>query len=155
MQSLTVADFYLFSMQLTQLVYVSSYVNDHGLDLPNFIETFISANDQSTARGMTLFASGNIIKLLEGDLSVVNDIFNKLSNTAKQFGSIELLRNPIAQQCLSETSIGYSSPEFKPNSNLSSKIALFKLSPDEVDKRIAESLGKVLMMQFASDYGQK
>jgi hypothetical protein len=54
-------------------------------DLPNFIETFILGNDQFTVRGMTLFASGNIIKLLERDLAVVIDIFNKLPDTEKQF----------------------------------------------------------------------
>ena len=141
-------------MRLIQLVFVSSYVDDYGLDLPKFIERLVFENDALPVRGMTLFANGNIIQLLEGDDSIVNGIFQKLPNDSKQFGVFELLNSPLVNYCLSETSIGYSAHEFKLTSGQSSKISMFQLSQVEVDKRIIESPGKVLMMQFASDYGQ-
>lgn len=62
-------------MRLTQMAYVSSYVDECGVDLPDFIEAFVLANVESAVEGMTLFSRGNIIQLLEGDYRVVNDVF--------------------------------------------------------------------------------
>jgi hypothetical protein len=140
-------------MQLTQLVYVSSYADEYGFDLPNLIDTPLLANKELDVKGMTLFANGNIMQLLEGDYPAVNYVFEKLRYDAKQFGIVELFNKPVANQCLYETSIGYSSHELKLISKSSGNIALFKLHPAEVEKRIAKSPGQVLMMQFASDYG--
>jgi hypothetical protein len=140
-------------MQLTQLLYVSSYADDYGFDLPNFMETLVVVNDELDVRGMTLFANGNIMQLLEGEYPVVTDVFERLRYDAKQIGIIELLKKPLANYCLCETSIGYSSHELGLISKSPHNIALFKLHPAEVEKRIFKSPGQVLMMQFASEYG--
>jgi hypothetical protein len=140
-------------MRLTQLLYVSSYLDEYGFDLPNFIETLVMANDELDIRGMTLFANGNIMQLLEGDYPVVTDVFEKLRYDAKQIGIFELFRKPLQTHCLSETCIGYSSHELTHISKLPHNISVFKLNPAEVKKRLSPSPVKVLMMQFASDYG--
>jgi hypothetical protein len=140
-------------MQLTQLLYVSSYSDEYGFDLPNFIETLVIANDEFDVRGMTLFANGNIMQLLEGDYPVVTDVFEKLRYDAKQIGIIELIKKPLENHCLSETSIGYSAHELGLISKSPDNISLFNLYPAEVEKRIFKSPAKVLMMHFASDYG--
>lgn len=140
-------------MQLTQLVYVSSYVNEYGFDLPDFIETLVLTHDELDVRGMTLFANGNIMQLLEGDHSVVTDVFGKLRHDARQVGMLELLKKPLENYCLSETSMAFRSHELALISKSTHYISMFELHPVEVGKRISTSAGKVLMMQFASDYG--
>jgi hypothetical protein len=140
-------------MQLTQLLYVSSYADEFGFDLPNFIDNLLLANDELDVRGMTLFANGNIMQLLEGDYPAVTDVLEKLRYEAKQIGIFELFKKPVANHCISETSIGYSTHESGLITKTPSNIALFKLRPAEVDKRLLQSPGKVLMMQFAADNG--
>jgi hypothetical protein len=140
-------------MQLTQVLYVSSYADEHGFDLPNFMKTLVLAKDELNVRGMTLFANGNIMQLLEGNYSVVTQVFGKLQHDARNIGTLELLKKPLAHYCLAETSIGYSLDEFRLISKTPHHISIFKLHPAEVEKRISRSPGQVLMTQFASDYG--
>lgn len=140
-------------MQLTHLVYASTYVDEYGVDLPDFIETFVVTNVEPATRGMTLFSGGNIIQLIEGDYRLVNDVFMKLKHQGKQFEIMKLLNAPIEHHCLLETSIGFGRDGLKFMSKSPNKIALFQLHPAEVDKRVLECPSKVLMMQFAFDFG--
>ncbi len=139
-------------MQLTQVLYVSSYADEHGFDLPNFMKTLVLANDELDVRGMTLFANGNIMQLLEGYYPVVTEVFEKLRHDARHIGTLELLKKSLANFCLSETSMGYSSHELRLLSKSPHNISIFKLHPAEVERRICRSPGQVLMTQFAYDY---
>jgi hypothetical protein len=140
-------------MQMTQLLYVSSYVDEYGFELPGFIKNIAVNYAARDLQGMTLFSNGNIMQLLEGRSSIVSEILHKLPHDAKQFGVIALLNRPIEAHCLSETSIGFSSHELRLIKKSPNNISVFKLQPAEVKKRLTPSPAKVLMMQFASDYG--
>jgi hypothetical protein len=140
-------------MQLTQLLYVSSYAEEYEFDWGQFTETLVLATDELDVKGMTLFANGYIMQLLEGDYPVVTDVFEKLRYDAKLIGIIELINTPLKTHCLLETSIGYSANEFAPTSKLADNIVLFNLHPAEVEKRILQSPGKMMMLQFVSEYG--
>jgi hypothetical protein len=135
------------------MLYVSSCADEYEFDLANFMETLVLANDELGVRGMTLFSNGYIMQLLEGDFPVVTDVFEKLRYDAKEIGIIEMLKKPLAAHCLSETSIGYSSSNSALLSISPPNIALFKLHPAEVEKRLSPSPGKILMVQFATEYG--
>jgi hypothetical protein len=140
--------------QLTQLVYVSSYVDEYGVGLPDFIGKSALANQDLGVRGMTLFAHGNIIQMLEGVHKAVNAVFKELPSGTMQFQVIQMLHEPLEKACLEETSIGFNHRALVLVKSVPPNVALFKLSPKAVGKRIRESPGKLLMQQFASDYEQ-
>ena len=136
-------------MQLTQLVYVSSYIDEFGINLPDFIENSAICNDDLGVRGMTLFSNGNIMQLLEGGKTVVRRIFKRLPMDAYQFQVMELMQTEIPSPALIETSIGFSLHSLRLIKKPPSRIALFRLKPEEVSARIVDSPGKVLMKNFA------
>jgi hypothetical protein len=139
-------------MQLTQLVYVSSYMDESGLELPEFIGISDLANHQLGVRGMTLFSNGSIIQMLEGQRTAVNEVFRRLPAQTRQFQVIEMLQEPINAPCLEETSIGLSLGSLRLVKVAPPHISLFKLDLQEVDSRVGNSPGKVLMQQFAADH---
>ena len=136
-------------MQLTQLVYVSSYIDEFGINLPDFIENSAICNDDLGVRGMTLFSNGNIMQLLEGGKTVVRRIFKRLPLDANQFQVTELMQTVVASTALTETSIGFSLHSLRLIKRPPSRITLFRLMPEEVSARITDSPGKLLMNNFA------
>lgn len=68
---------------------------------------------------------------------------------ANQFQVMELMQTVIAAPALTETSIGFSLHSLRLISRPPSKIALFRLKPSEVNARVADSPGKLLMENFA------
>ena len=139
-------------MQFIQLVYVSAYVNQYGLDLPKLVEKTALDNDDGGVLGMTLFSNGNIMQLLEGRPRDVDSIFQKLQSHAHQWNVFEMFRGPIENLSQSETSIGFDTHSYKLISKTDSEIALFKLNAIEVDQRLKESPAKAFMLQFAADH---
>lgn len=136
-------------MQLTQLVYVSSYIDEFGINLPDFIENSAICNEALGVRGMTLFANGNIMQLLEGKRTLVRNIFKKILVDGNQFQALELVQIVIPNPALSETSIGFSLHSLRLITRPPSKITLFRLNPTEVSARMASCPAKVLMENFA------
>lgn len=141
-------------MRLTQLVYASSYIDEYGIQLPTFIENSALADSTANVTGMTLFSRGNIIQLIEGTRAGVDSSFRKLaySPAGGQFQVKLLLHCAVETSTLSETSIGFALNSLRLITRSPSKISLFRLDPQEVASRIAESEGKELMLGFAENY---
>ena len=139
-------------MQLTQLVYASSYIDEYGLELPEFIENSALGNGQMGVFGMTLFSNGNIIQLLEGPRAAVRSMFSRLPLDAKQFQVSEIFQGALDAACIDETSIGFSLHSLRLITKPPSIIELFRLRLDEVRNRVRNSAGKTLMERFAIDY---
>jgi len=141
-------------MQLTQLVYVSSYIDEFGIQLPDFIEDSAIADSASGVKGMTLFSNGNIIQLIEGEFTVVGNTFRKLAHSLDcgQSQATLLLDCAIKAASLSETSIGFALNSLRLITRPASKISLFRLNPQEVASRLSDSQGKALMLGFAETH---
>lgn len=141
-------------MQLTQLVYVSSYIDEYGIELSDFIEDSVLADSAADIRGMTLFCRGNIIQLIEGKRTAVVNSFRRLAHSpeGRQFQVTPLIECEVKTLALSETSIGFALNSLRLITRPPSKIGLFRLNPQEVSSRIADSEGKALMLGFAKNH---
>ena len=140
-------------MPLTQLVYVSSFIDEYGTGLPAIIHRSGLGDQADGLTGMTLFSNGNIIQLIEGRKARVQSLFAALPAFGKQFQIIALMEAPVPQACLPDTSIGLDTLSWTLLSHAPSSIALFKLGVAEVKSRLLPSPGMVLMVNFARDYG--
>jgi hypothetical protein len=138
-------------MAWTQIVYASSYINEYGFDLPNFLETLSLANDELSVRGMTLFSHGNIMQMLEGDFREVSDVFEKLNHDARNIGVLKLLEESVDVRKLKETCIGFNAHSVQLPGRPPTRFSLFRLNPAEVESRIFDCAAKILMLQFAAD----
>jgi hypothetical protein len=136
-------------MALTQLVYVSSYVDEFGIRLPDLIERSALGGNAALVKGMTLFAHGDILHLLDGESSAVSSVFNSLPMEALQFGVLKMLEDPVKQPCLTHICIGLASHSMHLQAQAERRVAIFHLTPAEVDRRIADGTAKKLLMRFA------
>jgi hypothetical protein len=140
-------------MQLSQLVYVSAYFNEYGLDLTDFVQKSFLANKELSVKGMSLFSNGNIMQLLEGNDLEVGRTYQQIKESANTLGvSFEMLHKTLDAPSLTETSIGLDRYSFNLMHQPPTGISIFLIGPGEVDKRIRESPAKALMMQFAADH---
>jgi hypothetical protein len=98
---------------------------------------------------MTLFAHGDVLQLLEGESSDVSSVFRSLPMEALQFGVLKMLEDPIPQPCLTHTCIGLANNSMNLIGPDNHKVDIFKLCPNEVDRRISEGTAKKLLMRFA------
>jgi hypothetical protein len=136
-------------MAITQLVYVSSYVDEFGIRLPDLIERSALGDNAALVKGMTLFAHGDVLQLLEGESSAVSSVFTSLPMEALQFGVLKMLEDPVKQACLAHTCIGLASNSLHLQQPGDRKVEVFKLCPAEVDRRIADGTAKKILMRFA------
>ncbi len=136
-------------MALTHLVYVSSYIDEFGIRLPDLIERSALGQNAALVKGMTLFAHGDVLQLLEGESSDVSSVFRSLPMEALQFGVLKMLEDPIKQPCLTNTCIGLANNSMNLLGSGDRKVDIFKLCPTEVDRRVAEGTAKKMLMQFA------
>jgi len=76
-------------MQLIKLEYVSSYIDEYGIRLPDFIEDSALNGSAAGVKGITFFSHGNIIQLIEGERTAVGNTFRKLAHSfdCRQFQS--------------------------------------------------------------------
>jgi hypothetical protein len=138
-------------MQLTQIVYASSYIDEYGLELPDFLENSALGTGELNVFGMTLFSHGNIIQLLEGKRTAVNQILQNFPLNAHQFGVVRLIQSPVEARCIKQTSIGFGMHSLRLIKSHPTKISLFELNPHNVRNRIEKSSGRILMENFARD----
>ena len=138
-------------MKLKQLVYVSSYVDEYGLDLPNFMESISLTYKSDDVRMMTLFSKGEIMQLLEGPDIAVQHAFEKLQRDVKQITVTVLIDKQIETRQLTKTCMGYNTSSWLLISNPPATVGLFRLNHSSVYKQIMEGPANVLMVQFARD----
>ena len=114
-------------MQLIQLVYVSSYVDECAILLPDFIEDSALNDSAAGVKGITLFSHGIIIQLIEVAPTALGNTFRKLAHSfdCRQFQSTLLRDCAIKTSALSETAIGFALNSLRLITRPPSKISLF------------------------------
>jgi hypothetical protein len=104
-------------------------------------------------KGMTLFAHGDVLQLLEGESSAVGSVFHSLPMEALQFSVLKMLEDPVKQLSLTHTCIGLATNSWRLQQPGDRKFEVFQLSPAGVDQRIADGTAKNLLMRFAQRHG--
>ena len=135
-------------MQLFQLVFVSSFVDAYGYDLNSLLHLSSLGNEHSDVKGMTLFANGNILQLLQGEPSAVQRVYGILPSQSKQFQVIKMTEEFVVGAALQESCMGLDAQGFKTLAKEPMPIPIFRLSAAAISQRIGHSMGCDLALQF-------
>jgi Sensors of blue-light using FAD len=139
-------------MNLVRLVCVSSYIDNYGFDLPNLMDDYRGKFREFGLRSMTLFSSGDVMQLIEGELDEVENLIRQIRSDFKQTETFELFRENIQKFSIYEDSIGYLSTELWHVENNTSIIELFKISQNEIQDRVKETIARKLLLQFVRNH---
>ena len=136
-------------MPLVQLVFMSSFIDEHGRDLVDLVGRSSLGKEGGDVKGMTLFSNGNILQLLQGEAFAVAKLFHALPLQTNQFQVIKLTEEVIEAISLKQTCIGFDKQAFRLHAELPNSIPIFKFSSAEIDQRIPSSAGRALSIDFA------
>jgi len=135
-------------MPLVQLVFLSSFIDDHGRDLMNLLVRSSLGSQACHVKGMTLFSNGNILQLLQGEMFAVAKLFHTLPSQTNQFQVIKMTEEVIFALSLHETCLGFDKKAFGSHLREFTGIPFFRFNASEISQRIGESEGRDLSMQF-------
>lgn len=93
---------------LYQTIYVSSssdLIDEAGLE--RMLRTIRTKNAQIGAKGILLYADGNIIQVLEGEKALIQDLMSKITTDPRHKGVIVLLNEAIEERQFPDWSMGY------------------------------------------------
>lgn len=139
-------------MPLIQLVILSSFVDEYGRNLVKLVGDSSLGKKGSDVKGMTLFSNGNILQLLQGEAFSVAKLFHLLPSQTKQFQVIKMTEESIETMSLNQTCIGFGKQAFKAHVDVPHGIPVFKICPAEIGRRISNSEGLVLSVDFAESH---
>ena len=94
-------------MPLVQLVFMSSFIDEHGRDLVDLVGRSSLGKEGGDVKGMTLFSNGNILQLLQGEAFAVAKLFHALPLQTNQFQVISMAEGVIDAISLNRTCIGF------------------------------------------------
>ncbi len=136
-------------MSLVQLVFLSSYVDEHGSDLVGLVGRSSLGKVDSDVKGMTLFSEGSVLQLLQGESFAVAKAFHTFPVQTNLFQVIKMTEEIIAATSLNQTCVGFDKQAFKVHLNAPNGIPVFQFSTAEIDRRICKSAGLALSLDFA------
>ena len=93
---------------LWQLVYASAASPGFTLaDLEDVLRGSRKSNARIAVTGMLLFESSSFLQILEGDISRVNTLYDKIKLDPRHSRHVLLLREPIVQPSFTDWTMGY------------------------------------------------
>lgn len=129
-------------------IFASSLVDEFGVALPPVIQATYNTGTQQRLHGITLFANGHVLQLLEGDTQLLHSVLRNLHDQCKLIGLLPLLKEPISAPQVTHTCVGVSRFAQEIAHNLPSEIEVFDLTADEVSKRTPAGKARELLLGF-------
>lgn len=93
---------------LFHLVYVSSAANPFSQE--ELVDLLAKARENNAKLGITgllLYKDGNFMQVLEGEMTAVRELYEKISRDPRHDGTIVLLEDQIASRQFSDWSMGF------------------------------------------------
>jgi galactose-1-phosphate uridylyltransferase len=94
-------------MPLTQLIYVSSLVDQDESQLANILESAVRHNREDEITGMLLYAGGNFLQVLEGQHEQVRKTYERICLDPRHSTIIVLSEEEVLERHFSSWSMGY------------------------------------------------
>lgn len=95
--------------KLSHLIYASTAVPGlDASDLKSILQAARSNNARLSVTGMLLYTSGSFFQVLEGDESVLMDLFSLISLDPRHRNVSQIIKEPIAERAFSEWTMGFS-----------------------------------------------
>ncbi len=93
---------------LTHLIYASSATHTlHAQDLVAILEKSHQNNARLDVTGMLLYRSGNFLQVLEGDSTVISDLFKVIMQDPRHHQVTHLLTRPVPKRQFENWEMGF------------------------------------------------
>lgn len=135
-------------MQIFQLIYVSTLVNEYGLALPAILNHATQRNRLSGIRCMMLCSHGNVMHALEGDPASIKQLFSSIENDARHF-DVQLINEcnvPVHE--LEGVCAGVDRATLQAINNVPDADC-FRIDSREVRNRVKPGVARTLLIEFA------
>jgi hypothetical protein len=76
-------------------------------DIPALLEHARGANAERAVTGMLLYIEGSFFQVIEGDIAVVDDVYNRITHDPRHSQITLIIREPIAARDFSEWTMGF------------------------------------------------
>lgn len=138
-------------MALYQLSYMSNLVKPDKAMLRTIVDTARRRNKPNQITGMLLCCDGQIVQVLEGPEAAVHETFGRIASDSRHHCIVELTGFEVERRDFEGWSMGFHMPEFGRFSTPNDMEWLFKLSPEEVVKRVEPGLARSILKNFGAE----
>lgn len=138
-------------MPYSRWIFASSLVDEYGIALPPVIEAAYFRADAPALHGLhgiTLFANGHVMQLIEGDTEALHHAVRNLRNQCKLFGMVPVLREKIPALQAHGVAVGVSRFADEIAGQLPDEVQVFPLSAEEVCKRTSPGKVRDMLLEF-------
>ncbi|WP_138515102.1 hypothetical protein [Rhodoferax bucti] len=138
-------------MPYSRWIVASSLVDEYGIALPPVIEAAYFQADNSAhsgLHGITLFANGHVMQLIEGDTEALHHAMRNLRNQSKLFGMVPVLREKTPALQARGVAVGVSRFADEIAGQLPGEVQVFPLNAEEVCKRTAPGKVRDMLLDF-------
>jgi hypothetical protein len=144
-----------FGMALFQLIYMSSLLVPDQKAVENILAVAIEKNKKKEITGMMLYADGDIVQVLEGPKSAVEDTFDRILADRRHTGLIVLLEEEIASRDFESWSMGYQRLKKAELQQLGFGASVFEARSTEIEMRLRPGNAREVLKSFASGIGAR
>ena len=97
------------STKLTHLIYASTAAPKVGAaELKAILEVARSNNSRLSVTGMLLHSSGSFFQVLEGDESIVTELFSSIASDPRHTNVTKIIHEPIISRAFGDWTMGFS-----------------------------------------------
>jgi hypothetical protein len=138
-------------MPITQLLYVSSLINEYGHDLPHILRSSTHNNQAQGVAALLLCRNGNAMQLIEGPGKALRATYDRIRHDPRHFGLLVMLDEPIDACKLTGTSAGLHVRDADFIRQECKGLDLFQPTTAEIDRRVPSGTARDLLQQFVEN----
>jgi hypothetical protein len=136
---------------LFRIIYTSALADANGAVLPKIIEVATRNNQANDVSGLTLFADGHILQILEGEECQVRRTLSRISSDCRHSGAIIICEDPIPERSILGVSMGLGNTRFL-GQKMPINVDYFKFSKSEIYKRVSDTAIQQVCIGFLESY---
>lgn len=135
-------------MAYARWIFKGSLVDEYGMALPPVVQAAYGSVYGEDLYGITLFANGHVMQMLEGDNTALQTAARNLRDMSKLFGMEPLLHEPIEVPATKTVSVGLSRYVDLISEHLPPNVQVFNLCEEEICQRTEPGAARDLLLGF-------
>lgn len=135
-------------MAYARWIFKGSLVDEYGMALPPVVQAAYGAGYGRELHGITLFAHGHVMQMLEGEFATLQMAMRDLRDMSKLFGMEPLLQETIAAPASHHAAVGLNRFMDEISEHLPPHVQVFNLSAHEICQRTEPGAARDLLLSF-------
>ncbi|WNO04148.1 hypothetical protein [Rhodoferax mekongensis] len=135
-------------MAYARWIFKASLVDEYGFALPPVVQAAYGSAYGKELHGITLFANGHVMQMLEGEHAALEAASRKLQDICKVFGMVPVLREAIGSPASHKVAVGVNRFMDQIAVHLPPEVEVFNLCSEEIRARTLPGAAQDLLLGF-------